>query len=754
MKPTRWLTLLGYVALWGLTAVVTCSQDRLADFSQDGHVSSQDLFYMMPQWYTSEIGADLNQDRQTNKADLLQFQSQWQAQSPVNPYPEGRETGIYAITRLGERSWKSGELEIDILPPAAGKTAPHALPTPQPPAVQFPTNQMMLDLLSRNAADLQGNPHPMLLPQAEGRQFGTQYPDIGTFWNWAIWVGWGANFSETYVPNGEAYNWVTHFAPDGVYVSLQEAKFHYSSVDVFAGVYSFWGALVVPSGNRLRVDYLKSLLSIGVSLNLSVKLIPYGPSPSVVASQGVSFFHPSGSNALERGIQFSAGYSTSFELMPLPFDLPISVSLDYESDVRAGFYPIILWDLPEEGEGNPLDTIIQGLTEVAGNTSEYHKTIAAQQFASMILPVMTYMSSQSPSSDGAYFNQFLQTNTRTVSGEPGSIDDMIKQTETWKQTGDPGQLPPVVKQAGQFRFPIFQQYMKGAQGGTQMGFELGYIHGYEASGRTDTIYEDGLVVIPCSVGDWCYIEVTAEEIAALIPGAKPADFEGVPVYFDLDPFSYLTSQKEYVWAPIEDGIAWHEFLLQSNAPVVIGISLDRRENRFNKNVELKRRKIVPKETAFLFANEKTIHGSTMILESAAQDENGLPLVQSATVTFYDHRGRFLGGPVMANEGMASIEIVAHPTVPEITRFVTTKVGYSEEDAHTGYSLSGYGISTDADVLINGISINTFDGWVWQIMNSRQILFLPPDEQSLFTQPTTIQIRNPKGIPSNEFQYTP
>ena len=70
-------------------------------------------------------------------------------------------------------------------------------------------------------------------------QYGQAYPDIGTFsniWgNWTFWIGWDANFSETYDPEGESYAWVVYFAPEAVYLALQSSKSVYSGVNVNAG---------------------------------------------------------------------------------------------------------------------------------------------------------------------------------------------------------------------------------------------------------------------------------------------------------------------------------------------------------------------------------------------------------------------------------------------------------------------------------------------------------------------------------------
>jgi hypothetical protein len=46
------------------------------------------------------------------------------------------------------------------------------------------------------------------------------------------------------------------------------------------------------------------------------------------------------------------------------------------------------------------------------------------------------------------------------------------------------------------------------------------------------------------------------------------------------------------------------------------------------------------------------------------------------------------------------------------------------------------------------------GWEWQVISSKEVLFLPPDDSALLTEETAIQVVNPGDIRSNEYLYQP
>ena len=197
-----------------------------------------------------------------------------------------------------------------------------------------------------------------------------QLSQIGTFNHWALWMGWEGSFSDTYLPNSEAYDWVVHFAPEGVYLSLQSSKSVYSGVDVFYGIGSFIGMVVSPDGDVVTRDYIGSLQGSSITFNLNPFAVAgVGPLSQLgfAAGLGPTFFQKGDSNTFERGIQYNQSLSVSFSL--IPFNVPVSVSMNYESTFNNGFYPIISWDL-DPTVSNPFNAILMGLQSLSASQWE------------------------------------------------------------------------------------------------------------------------------------------------------------------------------------------------------------------------------------------------------------------------------------------------------------------------------------------------------------------------------------------------
>ena len=409
-------------------------------------------------------------------------------------------------------------------------------------------------------------------------KFGTAYTDIGTFDGASFWVGYGASFSESYTPESESYGWVVHFAPEGMYVSLQKGKAIYSGVDVNAGFDFFYGVVHSPSGDSITKKYFSNMSGITFTVgDFSLSAAPMGPlsNLSVGISSGTTFYKNSSTKQIVRAIQYSTGFSTAYALVSIPF--PFGVSLGTESSVTAGFYPIAAWDIWDNGE-DPIDAIMKGLKEVASRDDDSFVNIQMIEFSN---PVHSFL------------EQFpLQSQVRAfVQGDGNSpVDQLIEEVQQWDDTGETENLPEKLKP----QMPPKELYpvMRGLQSATTAAFEAGYKHGYDAKDRTDTIYADCLETVKCTSGQTCSLVVTTDEISALIDGTSPADFEGITVIFDAVPELYLSSQTTEKKIKIEGGKAVYEFVLSSATPILLGVRIAKCPETGNKTVELCRRKVV------------------------------------------------------------------------------------------------------------------------------------------------------------------
>jgi len=409
-------------------------------------------------------------------------------------------------------------------------------------------------------------------------EFETQYPDMGTFNGASFWVGYGASFSENYNPESESYGWVVHFAPEGMYVSLQKAKAVYSGVDVNAGFEFFYGVVHSPDGNSITKQYFNDMSGITFSTSdFSLSAAPTGPlsNLSVGISSGTTFYKNSATKKVVRAIQYSTGFSTTFALISIPF--PFGVSLEKESEVTAGFYPIAVWDIWKNGQ-DPVDAIMNGLKQIASREDDSFVNIQLKEFSN---PVQSFL------------EQFpLQSEVRTFVQSSGDspVDRLITEVQEWYDTGETKNLPEKLKPQTPPKaiYPV----MKGIQSATTAAFEAGYKHGYDAKNRDDTIFADCLETVKCAEGQTCSLVVTSVEISALIEGSSPADFEGITVIFDAVPELYLASQTTEKKIKIEDGKAVYEFVVSSSTPILLGVRIAKCPATGNKTVELCRRKVV------------------------------------------------------------------------------------------------------------------------------------------------------------------
>ena len=779
-------------------------QNRSADMNDDGRVDPKDAYYLQHQWQMQEKGADLNGDDFVGEEDLLELESQWHESKTIeNPYTLGRAVGIYAVSEYAEEQHTGPEMELEII------AAEDQSKIKTSPIKEIPKKKLLLQknpkstsILPNSTSSIASN-IPLLMEDigeylsscnttsssrisSDTPEFGVQYDQIGTFWGESIWIGWGASFSDSYSPDGESYCWVIYFAPEAVYVALQKSEYVYSSVDVNAGINTFWGVLNPPGGEYLTKQYVESLNAVTLSRSLSTNLITglpgLAPVPSFSFSTDVTFYRVSGIDILNRGIQFGTGVSVSFSLLPVGnFALPFSVSLDYSPcqldpgepacGVYAGFYPILIWDLNPDAGGNPMDEIKNGLEQLAGESLDLGATIykiLGKRFAERLIPFIEHLQAPvpvtledgtQPPTNGHYFTEFLQNaSTQFPSSSPDtSIDYLIKQVEEWLQSGETSQLPDAINKGFNFDDELLMEYEKHLQGATQIGFNMGYYRGCDASSTCERVYANCIKQVHCAPGNWCTLVVEATEAAELFPSATAEDFEGVWVRFERDPMDYLNLDGEaYAWAQFENGLAIHEFVMNSNAPVSIAVFIHQNYNPIDssKHIELCLREVIPDTQVTLCSNTKAIEGYPVPLKCKVQDENGIPITETATVKFYDDRDYLIGAPVKTTNSLAELEFIPKPSIPYINEFTTTLIGYTEQDSRTGYALYGRGISVDANVTINGTSVNDLSGWAWQINSSKEILFLPPDDSALLTETSQIQVVNPKDISSNLFEYQP
>ncbi len=433
--------------------------------------------------------------------------------------------------------------------------------------------------------------HPFSRPAKADLNYGQAYPNIGTFktpsGNSCLWVGWDANFSETYTPEGESYAWVVYFAPEAIYLALQSSKSVYSGVNVNAGFKYFYGSLNLTGGDRVSAELLGGLVSVSLSRNLFSASTPgVGIGAFSVAnlsfalSAGLTFLKEKPTETLKRGIQVDSGISVSYDLVSIPLPFSVSLGTDCVSGDPpelcqfVGFYPIIIYDIEQPTPQNPIDLLISELAKTATSPP----LSAAEGTRKILLNAVQIMRSDTK------FNEFIESQLHN-----SNYDTLINETQQWLQSGDTGNLPenlelPNPVEAHQAMKPIFAA--------TQMAFELGYQRGCIANLDCSRIYADCVIEEYCTPGEECVIEIAAEEIASLIPGKTAVDFEEAWLLIDNSVEQYLVSENESTeWLQILNGKATYRFVQNSDTPIVLGVKIDPSWAPVDTWVELCRRMI-------------------------------------------------------------------------------------------------------------------------------------------------------------------
>ena len=412
--------------------------------------------------------------------------------------------------------------------------------------------------------------------------YGEKQEKIKTLNGSIIWFGWNANFSENYIPSGEAYSKIVYIGGEGLYVALVKTRFVYSMVDTYLGVDGFYGVMHSPFGDYITEDYMDSLL--GITFNLSIPSLPLFYTFDAGSHVGLSTFYQKGSS-FASAIQASAGMSAGVSLIPGSSLIPLQVSLDRndpEFNNFNGFWPFVIWTSSGAYSSTmPVDGIIERSMELANNSEEI---VLVHHFLPPLITLLKQLKKNEPFS----INNFIATK-----GRDPKIESIIKEVSEWKQTGETSNFPETVTTTLQTNTDTLIEFTKPIRLLTDLAFNIATKRARDAQGRTDIIDADCIVERDCPPGEICSIEVPAIEIANLLSGTKPQDFEGVSVCFDVPLDHLMTTGGTEKCIEIKNGKAIYEFTQTQEIPFLTGVRVWACDATEGKKVNLCFRKIMP-----------------------------------------------------------------------------------------------------------------------------------------------------------------
>jgi len=280
------------------------------------------------------------------------------------------------------------------------------------------------------------------------------------------------------------------------------------------------------------------------------------------------------------------GLSLAVDLIALPLPLSVCLGTDCDADDPpelcqfTGFYPVLIWNLPQNTTENPVDVMASKLASDISSSPSYPQPKYTAMMEKLLLQAMQIIQSSS------LLREFVESSSHN-----STIDQQISAAQQWIDSGETSHLnlPAVLNPPD----PATLKSMKCILSATQMSFETGYSRPVQ----DHTIYVDCVKTVHCRPGKRCRLVVTAEEIVAQIPGATASQVEGVWVGFDTTPEGYITHDT-IEWAQVVNGKAVYEFVQNTDTPVLLGVSISRYDlpqvlrDIQDKNLQLCRRYVV------------------------------------------------------------------------------------------------------------------------------------------------------------------
>ena len=666
------------------------------------------------------------------------------------------------------------------------------------------------DEISMDDQDVDGDGIPNHLDEDDEdgcneRAVGRIYPDIPTFGGVTMWMG--TTFTVTNLfdsgctdPNSpfgacpdKHYTWMLHFAPDGVYFTLQYAE-GVSVSDTFAGigVADNFGILFSPDGDGSMIS--GETLSSGRAISLSQSI---GSLLSV--TYGISMFEqvPPGFPFLKTGVQLDTGLSVSLGLFDFFFGLSFfpDAGLSLSSggitirtaDGRPGFLMVggYAGPCPESGRrvlqsaagdrgGDRIDALGSRFTAARNDSSatpgaDYRRSLGASGAAlTDLLGERTgYGTAQNvpaPSS-GDWIAEFAGGDGEACTNCVNmSLAGTIQRTSAAIRAsgGSGGQVRDLMRvHMGELQTAWTDREQMASRMNVAAGgiVNAGQAWAFDVlavrRGDAFRFIADEVVEVDATIGEPASFTVTAAEIAALT-GFDEAELEGATICVENSP------RIDRVCGALEDGALTGTVTPDGPEPMILLVEVDLTTAVGRLDDEAVERWVVrpanrvfrvrpgsPEQVA-LTGMGQTRSGTPLVFNATLLDGRGFPTAERARFELIDPSGEVVASTTTTT-GTAALQTVPTPVTPVVTSVEAQTVSVGGEDV-PGYVIRGTGFSRDATIRINGQTLQQ-RGWLYTVGSSSAIGVAVTEGSPLAAGQHSVTLTNPGNRGSGTVSFT-
>lgn len=637
-----------------------------------------------------------------------------------------------------------------------------------------PTN----DEIQPDDRDPNGNLTPRWLDPTEdantevctGRRARQFYPDIPTYDEpgaqlhhvspWFL-IGYGIELA------GATYSWAwaIHFAPDGIYASLQEGPGIGVPPNIAGlGINAGFGLIRPPETTKLNATTVE-----GRSLSLSIDLL------------GISYGFTLFENAdlvPHRAIQFDVGFGVSvdtFGISLLGFDISLALGWGRMAlrTGRPADNPVFVLLYPFQDpcsvqKQSGISSFAQDIERLAALEVDSIESAFAQSIGATMLPVVQHIGELGSgsaenipaSTNGAWLDEFARRpETSPCPSCPNrSVDGLIYDTyQRMYQAGDNTAAIENAALGALFQYADSVPDRGGldaatdfALGAVDSGFALAYSNSDRINGLPYKYVSDEIVTLEAAVGEDVPLVVTAEEVAALLPDATAADVEGATVCV-LSEFSGPRAAP--TCGLIEDGALEGSYTMTEATSILMAFDVDLTTavgdfggapvERWTVQPSLRQIRSVagPAAAARLNLPSEVPSGAPVTLSASLIDASGMVVSTATTFAFYGPGDELLE-TVNAARGAATLQLIPTPVDPTVEAAELVTVTFNDGATDDALLVVGTGLSRAGDAVLRGTSLRD-SGFEPLAVSSREVLWFAPEDGELPEGGTaTLQYVNP------------